>query len=447
MKGYVFRLYRLLREKFYVPYPRDKIKQLKKLHPGYLGEQLEEMYGCQRFAGMLFVLAATGIIVAGALAAGSHPGLLQKGSFFLREEPGGGGRQTEIEVNGGSYKEEFTVTIPEREYTREELEDKMAQAKEYVLGHYLGQNTSEQKITQPLVLISQIRDSPIKVTWKTDSGGYVNKDGSLNNRDLEGSVETSITAVLIYGDTKEKIPLDLMIYPGVKSKKDQFLDAWNKALAQEQENSAQGERLTLPEKVMGISVTYREVSHSVWWKLLLGGLVLCCLIPVLLDYQTEQEIKKRDMQLAREYPEVVERFILLLGAGLTIRGAWFRITQDYEKRRKNREVPYHYLYEEMVLTRNELENGQSEAEAYTDFGRRLSLLQYMKFSTLLVQNLKKGSDDLLKRMEMEAEDALRLRRELAKKSGEEAGTKLLFPMMMMLAIVFALIMLAAFQTM
>lgn len=75
------------------------------------------------------------------------------------------------------------------------------------------------------------------------------------------------------------------------------------------------------------------------------------------------------------------------------------------------------------------------------------MLQYMKFSTLLVQNLRKGSDDLLRRMELEAEDAVRTRRELAKQLGEEAGTKLLLPMMLMLAVVFALIMTAAFRSM
>ena len=81
------------------------------------------------------------------------------------------------------------------------------------------------------------------------------------------------------------------------------------------------------------------------------------------------------------------------------------------------------------------------------FGRRISMLQYMKFSTLLVQNLKKGSDDLLRRMELEAEDAVRIRRELAKKQGEEAGTKLLLPMMLMLVVVFAMILTAAFRAM
>ena len=66
---------------------------------------------------------------------------------------------------------------------------------------------------------------------------------------------------------------------------------------------------------------------------------------------------------------------------------------------------------------------------------------------ILVQNLKKGSDDLLRRMNLEAEDAARSRQELAKKMGEEAGTRLLLPMMIMLVVVFALIMVAAFHSM
>ena len=50
-------------------------------------------------------------------------------------------------------------------------------------------------------------------------------------------------------------------------------------------------------------------------------------------------------------------------------------------------------------------------------------------------------------MELEAEDAVRIRRELAKKQGEEAGTKLLLPMMLMLVVVFAMILTAAFRAM
>ena len=89
----------------------------------------------------------------------------------------------------------------------------------------------------------------------------------------------------------------------------------------------------------------------------------------------------------------------------------------------------------------------NEAKAYELFGRRTGLLKYMKFSTLLVQNLKKGSDGLLRILEYEAADVLKERRENARILGEQAGTKLLMPMVIMMAEVFAIIIYAAFQNM
>ena len=50
-------------------------------------------------------------------------------------------------------------------------------------------------------------------------------------------------------------------------------------------------------------------------------------------------------------------------------------------------------------------------------------------------------------MMKEAEEAERRRRDLARKLGETAGTKLLLPMMMLLFIVLAVIMLPAFLSM
>ena len=106
-----------------------------------------------------------------------------------------------------------------------------------------------------------------------------------------------------------------------------------------------------------------------------------------------------------------------------------------------------YLYEEMVATYNEIKNGVTELEAYERFGRRIQLVQYMKLSTLLSQNCKKGSADLLKLLEYESAQAFEERKEMAKRLGEEAGTKLLVPMVMMLFIVLMIIMVPAFMQM
>ena len=76
--------------------------------------------------------------------------------------------------------------------------------------------------------------------------------------------------------------------------------------------------------------------------------------------------------------------------------------------------------------------GTSEVIAYERFGRRVKLLPYLRFSSLIAQNVKKGSGELLNQLEE--------RKELAKRLGEEAATKLLIPMVLMLLIVLSIIM-------
>ena len=70
----------------------------------------------------------------------------------------------------------------------------------------------------------------------------------------------------------------------------------------------------------------------------------------------------------------------------------------------------------------------------------------MKFSTLLAQNLRKGSKGLLALLEYEAMDAFENRKQMTKRLAEEAGTKLLAPMMIMLILVMVIIMTPAFQS-
>ena len=72
------------------------------------------------------------------------------------------------------------------------------------------------------------------------------------------------------------------------------------------------------------------------------------------------------------------------------------------------------------------------------------MIQYMKFSNLLVQNLKKGSNGILEALRQEAKKAFEDRINMARKLGEEAGTKLLLPMMLMLGIVMVLIIIPAY---
>ena len=74
-------------------------------------------------------------------------------------------------------------------------------------------------------------------------------------------------------------------------------------------------------------------------------------------------------------------------------------------------------------------------------------MPYMRFSSIITQNIRKGSEGILNILEQEASQALVERKQEALKRGEVAGTKLLFPMMLMLGLVMAIIMIPAFMTM
>ena len=95
---------------------------------------------------------------------------------------------------------------------------------------------------------------------------------------------------------------------------------------------------------------------------------------------------------------------------------------------------------------HEMKSGISEAEAYERFGKRCGDVSYVKFATLISQNLRKGSKGLSALLKMEAIQAFENRKSLAKRKGEEAGAKLMMPMIGMLAVVFVMIMVPAFYT-
>ena len=93
-----------------------------------------------------------------------------------------------------------------------------------------------------------------------------------------------------------------------------------------------------------------------------------------------------------------------------------------------------------------MESGVTEAESYENFGRRCNVQAYVRFGALLSQNLRKGMKGLTQMLKLESIQAFEERKARAKKLGEEAGTKLLFPMFLMLAVVLIIVIVPAFMS-
>ena len=90
-----------------------------------------------------------------------------------------------------------------------------------------------------------------------------------------------------------------------------------------------------------------------------------------------------------------------------------------------------------------MNRGISETQVYENFGKRTGLSEYIKLSGLLSQNLKRGNPGFTGRLKEEAYSSMHERVLESRKAGEKAQTKLLVPMMMMLAVVMVMIMIPA----
>ena len=119
-----------------------------------------------------------------------------------------------------------------------------------------------------------------------------------------------------------------------------------------------------------------------------------------------------------------------------MRSAVAKIVRSTDKNR--------FLAKELEIAVRELENGISEQMVMERLAERCRIPCYIKLSVLLNQNIKKGSNNLQRQLKEEVEKAFEERKILAGKYAQEAGTKLLFPMVLMLLVVMVIIMYPAF---
>ena len=106
----------------------------------------------------------------------------------------------------------------------------------------------------------------------------------------------------------------------------------------------------------------------------------------------EEEGKERRRQLEEDYPILINKLVLYLGAGISLRKTFQQIVDEYmEDVRKGRKKK-RYVYEELNVMINEMNAGAGEQKAYEDFSNRLNIMSYTKLISLLVQNLQKGNE-------------------------------------------------------
>lgn len=397
-----------------------------------------------RKMGRVFALFA--VLAGAALIQESMNPVLKQGNVLERQAYGDGNYDAELiwEIPEKELEQELSVHVAEQGLTKEEQQALLAAAEQEIAETFPGENESVDEIRKDVCIQSQYQDGQVTADWSFDSYQYIDLEGHVMNDSLEEE-EILVKAVVELGCDSQTLEYQFFfqICPKIYSEKEKINNKLKQELIKKNEKTNDS-TLILPESIDDQTIIWKEKSERMPLKLLFLGMIATGCVPLVEKSRKQEEEKRRKEKLQSEYPELVSKLTILLGAGMTLFSAWNKIATNYSNKRKNNTILIHPLYEEMLITCHEIESGVGEARAYERFGERCGLHRYRKFCSLLVQNLRKGTRGLVQLLEQEVSDAFEERKNLAKKSGEEAGTKMLFPMMMMFGIIIVIIMVPAF---
>ena len=309
---------------------------------------------------------------------------------------------------------------------------------------YLGENESADQVYRTLNLPATMKDGLVQVTYEMDPGNLVLDDGTIENEQVsENGQVVSLQAEFACQEYVRVEIYNLYVVPPPQGS-----DVWiqmqvKKMLQQAEAKNRTKAGFQLPKSVGDMKIQWQSNQSRDWiWMIVLG----CVAVPGL-EWQKKEKKRKAEKQriqcLLREYPQMVEQMSMLLGAGLTIRRAWERVLSTARSMQKNSNNASYLFLEEMQITSLEMQKGCGEKEAYERFGKRIGLEPYRRFAAILTRNLEKGTRDIGEMLAAEAREAWEQRKSEARKRGEEASMKLLFPMMCLFVLILVILLFPA----
>lgn len=374
----------------------------------------------------------------------------------------GDSRQIGFILKKEEATEEMILELRPRKLTKEQTEKQMKEAFAYLDTHMKGDNTSLSHVVTDLDFSLDLINYPFNLEVEPTPYILIEQDGRVRNKreelkafdyssqQQEQGIPVSLKIILRYGEYYQDKEYALVIFPkGESSLEKQFFKV-KEVIENKEQEALYDRQLILPTSIEGVQIAKAEDSKPKPLHIALIGFLIAGLL--LLREQENQRMreKKKQEKLLKCYPWFVNEVVLLFGAGMQMKAILATLIGQYEAGKSNKRIGQEddrvVLIEELKRAYHSLELGMSEEQVYYQMGRRIKLSCYIKLMTLLEQNVKRGAKGLTAAFEQEETYASEERKNLARRYGEEAGTKLLGPMILLLLVVMLMIMVPAFMS-
>ena len=359
---------------------------------------------------------------------------------LLRPADGSDVTSYTLNVRSANESEIIDIDVPKKEFSSSQILQLFDSYKDDLLSLILDENPDASHISEPLYFPDFIGEEEISVYVCPEDLSLIDSSGSLiyDNIPSDG-ISTFVNIELELNNTRASFAINLTLFPKTETDSEKLKNEIEKYISDA--NSPDSDSVSLPQEINNKKINFFINEEDMSSLFLLGGFSMVIIIFLLSKNDINKKLSKREEQLIHDFSDIISKILLLSNAGLTIPNALSKIVDDY----KAKSDYYSYAYEELSIAVNNLKNGKSHSKVYSDFGKRCGLMPYVKLGTLLQQIVNNGSNDTSINLKSEVTTAFNNYRTDILMRSKRAETKLIFPMILILIVIMALIIIPSFM--
>ncbi|MFC4304854.1 type II secretion system F family protein [Cohnella boryungensis] len=179
--------------------------------------------------------------------------------------------------------------------------------------------------------------------------------------------------------------------------------------------------------IMGVLALTSESS-----ALLILGTILALALPLLRAKELLKQVGKRRQSIVMELPELLSKLLLMVNAGENVMRALDRVAE-------RNKASLHPLYVELRAALERLKRGESLVVALEEMGRRCAVPEVKLFATTLLINARRGGDAFVPALRELTRQMWEKRKSMARTLGEQASSRLAFPLTGVFLIIMVLV--------
>ena len=251
-----------------------------------------------------------------------------KTDYLERNPYGEGAYEETLQVELEGKQEEIQIYVEEQKYTEADKKRYLKEAEKELNTWFQRVCGDKGEIRQSLSFPDKLEQNPVTLSWSTSQPQILDWEGVLGTGVAPKGEMVDLMCTITLEEEMKIWQKEVRVYPPRRTEKEALQEEIQvRAEKLSEENS---KKMYLPETYQGEAVHYRRTAGNTGY--------LVCVLSVLLGFgifplkkereRQKEELRKKEMQ--RDYPDVLDKLVLFLQAGFSIRKAMEKLAIDYQ---------------------------------------------------------------------------------------------------------------------